>query len=219
MIGSPEINKVVRHVLSPVLRQHGFTRVQTRKNWGWHGPCTWVLEICAVGSYFGYVTGWPPMSVAVWLGVFYDFIPAEFSGTVKVDSDGKPLPREYQCHMRSHLACTLDQSRYKLRLDNPAERARNDLWWIEPDGSNVEGVIQAIMEQYLVAGLPWFERQADLPAIYTEIQQEPESVWKFWRAAAFASQLQLEAEYRKYRELMIQEAQRIGRTGLLAQYS
>ena len=82
MVGSPEINKVIRQHISPVLKHHGFTLLQTRHNWGWHGPCTWVLDVRAVGNNFAAVTGWPPMSVGVWLGVFYDFVPLGLTGAV-----------------------------------------------------------------------------------------------------------------------------------------
>src|SRR5437773_1647127 len=124
MIGSPEVNKVIRRVLSPVLRQHQFSKVEVRNNWSWHGPCTWVFNTRAVGGYFSAVTGWPPMSVGVWLGVFYDFIPEEVPGTVRHSADGMPLPREYECHLRSALNCSLDQSGFTQQLSVSAERNR-----------------------------------------------------------------------------------------------
>lgn len=61
----------------------------------------WVVNIRAVGHRFSSVTGWPPGSVGVWLGVFYSFIPTV--GALKVDAEGRPLPAEFMCHMRSHL--------------------------------------------------------------------------------------------------------------------
>jgi hypothetical protein len=211
MIGSPEVNKILRRVLIPVLRQHGFTKTENRHNWGWHGPCTWVLDIRAVGGYFSGVTGWPPMSVGVWLGVFYDFIPEEIPDTVKRSSDDLPLPREYDCHLRSQVNCSLNQSKFTRSLSNPAERKRSDLWWIEPNGSNVEDVAEDIARQFLTEGLPWFERITDLNAAYEEIQQERDCYHKFIRAAAFAKHLGYNEANREYAKRLRQEAERIGK--------
>ncbi|SMQ80698.1 hypothetical protein SAMN05444673_3988 [Bacillus sp. OV166] len=33
MIGSPEVNKVIRKILSPTLKENGFNKVNTRNNW------------------------------------------------------------------------------------------------------------------------------------------------------------------------------------------
>src|SRR5512146_2609875 len=99
MISSPEINKILRKTLSPILRENGFTVVQARKAWGWHDHCVWVLSIRAVGNYFSLVTGWPPMSVGVWTGVYYDFIPEDSrSAYVDVDTEGRLRPDEVACH-------------------------------------------------------------------------------------------------------------------------
>jgi hypothetical protein len=219
MIGSPEINKVLRRTLSPILKQHGFTQVKTRHNWGWHGPCTWVLHIRAVGAYFSDVTGWPPMSVGVGLGVFYDFVPSDYVGPVKLDSNGKPLAREEQCHQRLQLSRGLDQWQLTQRLGNPAEQTRTDLWWIERDGSNVEAVVQDIAQQFLAEGLPWFERMSDLHVAYAEIQQERDCFDKLYRAVAFAKFLGFQSEYLTDRERLKREAERIGRTDILAHFS
>ena len=112
MIGSPEINKVIRRVLTPVVKQNGFSHVQGRNYWGWHGPCTWVLNVRAVGNYFSLCTDWPSMSLGVSLGVWYDFIPKEMRGSVKISQLGLPLPDECGCQRRLVLRSAIDQSEY-----------------------------------------------------------------------------------------------------------
>ena len=154
MISSPDIDKILRAHLSPILRESGFSKVSARKSWGWHGHCVWVLNIRAVGSYFSDVTGWPPMSVCVWTGIYYDFIPFEGHTPPKVDEKGRLIPNEVDCHMRSHLSRTLDQSVYTKRLSNPAEREREDIWWLEPDGSNMVEAVENIALCFVDEGKP-----------------------------------------------------------------
>ena len=123
MISSPDINKLLTKRLSPILRENGFSKVSARRSWGWSDKCVLVLQVRAVGSYFSSVTGWPPMSVGVWTGVYYDFIPFNGNKPPNLDDKGRLIPNEAYCHMQSHLSCSLDQSRFTHKLSNPAERA------------------------------------------------------------------------------------------------
>ncbi|OKH23981.1 hypothetical protein [Chroogloeocystis siderophila] len=142
MIGSPEVNKIIRKILSPVLRGNGFDKVKTRNNWADRDPCIWVLNIRAVKPH-----SFPSVSVSVWLGIYYKFISPDIPGRLLVDTDkdGKLIPKEWMCHIRNHLVLAeLDQSKYTKSLRSSAEANRNDIWWIEPDGSNLEDVIHDI---------------------------------------------------------------------------
>lgn len=147
MIGSPEVNKTIRRTLSSLLKESGFTKVNTRHNWAWIGNSIWVLDITAVEKYFSVVTGWPPMSIHVELGIYYDFIPT-IDEHLKTEEEGKFLSNTHQCHLQYELLSNLDQSDYLSRLDNPVEQIRSDLWWIEPDGSNVEKVVNDIKQSF-----------------------------------------------------------------------
>jgi hypothetical protein len=160
VIGSPEVDKVLRMALCPTLRSNGFAKVGPRKAWGWHDRWVWVFQIRAVGRYFSEVTGWPPMSVCVWLGAFFDYQPS--SQRIKRDAKGRLIPDEVICPNRSHLTCSLDQARFTKGLRNPAERGRNDIWWISPDGSNLSEVIMDIRQQFLAQGLVWYQQSMRL---------------------------------------------------------
>ncbi len=199
VISSSEINKVIRQHFSPLLRQNGFTKVQTRLNWGWGSPCTRVLIIRAVGGHFSAVTGWPSMSLGVQLGVWYEFIP-----------------QDYECQQRHHPDIGLDQRRYTQQLTNPAEQSRTDLWWVQPDGSNIEQVVKDIGQQFLVAGLPWFQRMTDIPTVFADVKEQHNCYDKFRKAACCAKYLGYDDEYQEYRLKVQQEAHRIGRPEYLA---
>jgi len=210
MISSPDIDKLLRKYLSPILRENGFAKVTARKAWGWQDHWFSVLQIRAVGKYFSDVTGWPPMSVCAWTGVYYDFIPFEGHTPPRRDEKGRLVPDEAYCHMRSHLSRCLDQSRFTDQLSNPAERARKDIWWFERDGSNIEETVEDIALRFVSEGKPWFERYTDLSKTLADIEAERDCYKKFYKAEHFAKQLGLEAKHKMYAERRVQEKARIG---------
>lgn len=209
LIGSPEINKVIRKILSPTLRENGFSKVNTRNNWGWHDHCIWVLNIQAVGNYFSEVTGWTPSSLTVCGGIYFDFIPP--LEKVKTDEKGNLLPKYHECPIQFlEFECTLDQTKYIKHLDNPAERKRTDIWWIEPDGSNVEQVITNITDVFLKKGLDLFKKYTDLEVAFRYIEEETTGYSGFHYAKYFAKFLNESDKFEKYNDLFIKEAKRIG---------
>ncbi|WP_139892385.1 DUF4304 domain-containing protein [Bacillus sp. D386] len=208
MIGSPEINKVIRKSLSPILKENDFNKVNTRNNWRWIDQCIWVLKISTVGNYFSDVSGWPPISIHVDLGIYYVFIPSEEE--IKKGTNGELLPKEYQCHIREQLNCNLDQSNYIRHLDNPAERNRSDIWWVEPDGSNIEEVMEDIRKSFSENGLNWYINNSDLETAFTNIENEHNGYNKYYKAKYFAEYLKRKEKLDKYNHLFEQEKKRIG---------
>lgn len=172
MIGSPEIDKMIRKNLSPSLKESGFTKVDTRHNWAWMEECTWVLDITAVGKYFSDVTGWPPMSIHVDLGIYYNLIPTN-EDNIKIEKNGILTPRSHQCHLQHQLLSTIDQDMYTSTLSNAAERKRKDLWWVKPDGSNLEEVIENLKHSFLTEGIDWFMGNTDIEQASRNIKKEP----------------------------------------------
>jgi hypothetical protein len=148
------LNKALRVHVPPILRTTGFQYVDARNAWHWRTEdCICVFNIRAVGSNFSEVTGWPPGSVGVWLGVFFTFTPRPTG--MRVDDQGRLRPAEHICHMRSELVSGVDQSSSTRHLFNPAERERKDIWWVEPDGSNADDVARDVSRSLLSQGLPW----------------------------------------------------------------
>lgn len=195
--------------MTPILRQAGFGKVDARNGWRWLDRMVWVFNIRAVGSYFSDVTGWPPGSVGVWLGVFYSFMPTDFP--VKVGDPGQPLPAEHMCQMRSHLECAIDQSRHLHTLPNPAERERKDIWWVESDGSNAPLVAADIASALTRQGLGWFSSHSDLSATLMEVEGSHDCFVKYDTAALLAREIGDRAKFASYANLADAEARRIGR--------
>jgi len=218
-ITSADINKVIRQRLTPILKANGFSKNQGRNYWGYHGDVTWVLIIRAVGGYFSDVTGWPSMSVGVHLGVWNDVIPQDMRSArpIKIGPHGDVLPLEYQCPdmFRSVMNCGLDQAELKAKLRNPAERVRTDLWWIEPDGSNVDSVVENMAAQFLAEALPWYQGLSDLDGLFHRTVADRDCYNKYLVATFLAKRLGLEAEYADYSQKLRVEAVRIGHVEIL----
>ena len=201
------VNRVLRSATAPILRGAGFAIIDSRNAWRWSGQAICVYNVRAVGLYFSKVTGWPPSSVNVSLGTYFPFI-ARKDG-IKVDADGRLLPAEYQCQMRSHLECGLEYPEKRQSLSNPAERSRKDLWWIDPDGSNaieVAADIAAALQQF---GLPWFDRQSDLRLALAEVEEQQDCFTKHDTAAFLAREIGDKAHLKTYAAKAEAEALRI----------
>lgn len=140
MIGSKEINKAIKVYIHPILSSDGYSVIQSRKAWKHFDNKAYHFLISAVGSYFSTVTGFPPMSITASLNIYY--INFTDGKTVqKLDKNGLPLPKETECHFRFPLEKNDTQIEYTMAISNPIERNRRDVWWIDPDGDNIEPVI------------------------------------------------------------------------------
>lgn len=202
------LNRSLRTAVVPILRKAGFQSTDARNGWSWRNDFVWVFNIRAVGAYFSHVTGWPPGSVAVWLGVFFAFAP-RLSG-LKTDGPARLKPPEHACHMRSHLTCGLDQSRRTHRLRNPAEHARTDLWWVEPNGENADEVAGDIARSLVADGLPWYAQASNPKRAFELVRAQHDCFIKFTKAALLAKYLGDESSWRRYDSLAEAEARRIG---------
>jgi hypothetical protein len=207
MIGSPEIDKHIRKIISPILRNNGFSKVKTRNNWAYQEKCILIFNVKAVGNYFSQSTRFPPMSLTAWLGVFYTFIPLQFK--IKTDKDGLLLPPEYCGHMRYTLKNHDWNLQIRSGLENEAERKRNDIWWIEPDGSNAEIMVRDLAESLKITGIPWFIDMSDLEKAFCVIEMERDCYAKFRLAMYLAKEIGNEEKFNKYRHCFEKEAKRI----------
>ena len=155
------------------------------------------------------------MSAFVEIGVFYDFIPLRGYAPSKIEKGF--VPEIEDCHIRSELLCTLDQSTLKKVLFNPANRKRKDIWWIEKDGSNVEEVVNNIKDAFLKQGVSWFKKFNDLRLALREIEKERDCYNKFYRAVYFAKQLRNKPKLNKYKRLFNEESDKLSKE-IITQY-
>ncbi len=202
-----EIEKQIELTLTPVLRETGFTLIQTWNSWAWRENVIWVFSLRTVGGSFSSVTKWPAHSLAAGLGVYYTFFPT--TSHLQQDEMGRIIPDEPSCHVRFQLSCTLDQTAFTKSLPNAPEKMRTDIWWVERDGRNIPQVVDNIVIAYRVQGLEWFRQMSDLKHALQTIERERDSCYKYRRATYLARHLGDRARFRFYRERWKVEAQRI----------
>ena len=87
------------------------------------------------------------------LGVFFTFIPRP-NGEI---ASSESLPPHFECHLRGALRRGLTQvapaSGYSLE-----HRLRRDIWWVAPDGRNLDRVVQSANRVLRRQSGPWFGR-------------------------------------------------------------
>jgi hypothetical protein len=203
------VNQSLRRYVSPLLRKADFQKVDARNGWHWQDKIILVVNIRAIGNYSSDVSGWPPGSVNVQLGILYTFIPHWRS--IKRDKEGRLQPKDYECHMRTHLECGRDQTKLVQSLKNPAEQRRKDLWWIDPNGRDAEEVAQDIAISLHKDGLPWFSRFSNLEVALEKFEAWGDCFNKFVITAFLARELGDTERWQKYDSLAEAEAQRIGK--------
>ena len=156
MITSSDVNRALRTGLEPTLRELGFTRLKSRHYWRYFPDCVWALHLKAVGSFFSSVTGFPPASLVVELGVYYLNFP---SGPIAaLDPGGQPIPGITDCQVRLSLVNQRNQIALRPASMLGPERSRTDIWWLNPDGSNLLEAVEDIREAVVAFGIPFLEK-------------------------------------------------------------
>lgn len=162
MIEMKDVNKEIRAVINPFMKDHGFTIIKGKNFWVPGTDRVRMMEIRAVGAYFSEISGWPSMSLTAWLGMFYvQYADSSYTKWCKHDEMGNLFPREWQCQVRAELQCTLDQARHQKNLEIKQEKMRTDIWWVDRDGSNLSEVVRDIRNKIESHGLNWFEQKSD----------------------------------------------------------
>jgi hypothetical protein len=141
----------LRKKLFPVLTRHAFAPIKPRIAYRSTADSTCILSFRCVGAYFSKSTGFPSQSMMVTAGMYYPGIPNPFGFPAELDKDGLPNSMEVMLPLEG------DVSRQPRRgLRNAAEEVRKDIWWIQPDGSNLGEAIGDIAIAVEQQALPWF---------------------------------------------------------------
>jgi hypothetical protein len=126
--------------------------------WRYREECVWALQLQAVGHYFSTVTGFPSMSLGGELCIFYldwpSHDPIRLDSKPPRDTDGLYIPKAWDCHTRYPLLVQLDQAADRASIPSEIERRRDDVWFVRPDGSNVETVVEDVRRSILEWGIP-----------------------------------------------------------------
>jgi len=162
LVDSSVVNKEIKRVIRPLLKDAGFTQFTTRTGWRYAGEKIDVVNFQSFNSYLADSLGCTTYSFCVRLGCSFSAIPR--SESVK-QKDELFRPTEYECHFRRSLQKTIQQPNLK----------RKDVWYVDPSGQNLNDVIEDAKKTILENGMPWFNRFNDLNEVLRTLQEDTES--------------------------------------------
>ena len=176
-ISSTDVFKVIKHVIHPILKEDGFTKIKGRNAFRYHEDLIIGFSTHAVGAYFADVTGYTPMSFGAKIWVNYQAIPAQTAATI--DKDGTILPVEM--HRSLELSPVNLRLQARIGVRSPAEQKRTDLWWISPDGKNIEEMVDDLRLAYKQQASQWFSIYMDINRALDAVDPERECPckWEF----------------------------------------
>jgi hypothetical protein len=162
------VNRYIKELIRPELKAQGFSKFTTRNSWRYRGNVVDVINFQSFNSYNAEVMGITTFSFGINLGSFHLDIPTQH-GNIKLKSN-LPCPEEFQCSFRGGLNRTIEQR----------ESERTDIWFVKPDGSNIEECIIDARNQILEHGLKWFTNLDTKEALRDILTNKPESIGELW---------------------------------------
>jgi hypothetical protein len=165
---SSDVNKAIRHGVWTDLKERGFIDHTARTAWRrWEGGVD-AINFQSFNRYLADGVGCTTYSFALNMGILLDAVP----NYPKTDP---ARPREHQCHLRLHLHKHLSQPFFHPYTAVRAEDRqtagdgvqagqatdRADVWYVEPDGRNLDTCISDALTVIVGAGLDWFENARD----------------------------------------------------------
>ncbi|WP_181294636.1 DUF4304 domain-containing protein [Heyndrickxia sporothermodurans] len=202
MIVRSKIDKKIKRILSPVLKEFGFLSINSRNYYALHNDCIWVLNINHVGKYSSELSGWPAQSLNATVGIYYDFIPPLSDDIERIEN----FPKYYECQLQMELCCQNNEIYDQIKDNKKLE----SIWWFHPNGSNIEDVVHDIRNAFVNTGLPWLKKYSNLERAFEKIEGELNSYHKFYKAKFFAKYLNQWDKYEKYNHLFKVEATKFG---------
>jgi hypothetical protein len=166
-VDSRFVDTYLRRILWPELKAIGFRR-SGRTTWRDRPHAVQVICIQSFNSYNADGIGATTFSFTVPTGVFYPVIE-EFDPMPSFRGD-PARPAEWYCHARNHLGKGVSQEGEWF----PTPLAdRPDVWFVRPDGSNVEAVVTDARDRILQEGIPWLDRLANLREARRAFETDP----------------------------------------------
>jgi hypothetical protein len=159
------VDRAVREIVRPSLKDAGFTEFTGRKSWRFQ-PAT--IELVTFRSFTSYIAagvGCTTFSFALTAGVWYRCLDVDL---VK--------PEDYHLTFSFELGKTLRQPWFTH--EGAANRwDRPDVWYVLPDGSNLDESVRDAAAVLVASGLPLLDRFA-VPelayrALLTETSHHP----------------------------------------------
>ena len=159
---STEVNKRIKAVIWPLMRDSGFSQFTSRTAWRYGPQRIDVVNFQSFNSYLANSVGCTTYSFCVRLGSSFEAIPKWERVKRK---DGLLRPEEYECHFRIALQKSVTQPKLK----------RRDVWYVDPAGENLEMVIADAKAVIAETGREWFRRFDDMQEVLRTLLEDRES--------------------------------------------
>jgi len=159
---SAVVNKEIKTVIRPDLREAGFARFTARTAWRYSPEKIDVVSFQSFNSYLADCLGCTTYSFCLRLGCSFAAIPRKEAIKRR---NGSLRPEEYECHFRRHLEKSVEQPNL----------TRGDVWVIDPDGDNLGIIVADARKAILDIGLPWFGQFSDMNEVLRTLLEESES--------------------------------------------
>jgi hypothetical protein len=163
---SKDVNRKIREVIKPYLRDQGFTVFSQRNFWRFQGEDIHVINFQSFNSYLAEGLGITTYSYAVNLGLYTKRINLGYPIKQK---DGLLLPAEYQCHFRGSIKSGIEQN-----------INRDDLWAVNSSGSNLEICMADTLEQIRKYQKDWFDELAEISRKVDVVENERQDMKILW---------------------------------------
>ena len=157
---SRDVNKRIRAVVWPALKERGFEKRSTRTAWRQRAQCVDVINFQSFNSYTASGLGCTTFSFGVNLGIYFPCI----ADRAWSKTPSREWPQEFECHLRKTLIKRLPQPTFP----------RLDIWFVDREGSNLEDVIDDALHVIESSGMDWFARFASLEAALEAFRSMPD---------------------------------------------
>jgi hypothetical protein len=133
-VDSKDVNRELRRVVRPALREEGFTEFSDRNAWRYFDDWIWCVNFQSFSAYLAEGIGCTSFSFAVNLGLYLRR-PTSASATVL------DRPKELDCTFRFQAHKTLSQPVFHAYGRKEATD-RPDVWFVAADGSNLSEAVE-----------------------------------------------------------------------------
>jgi hypothetical protein len=181
VVDTRAINRALRQTLWPALREVEFVTRTDRIAWRHEGGHTDLVEVSALGSLADSIG-----ATSVSFGAYVGSVPAWFIGRTVPVRNGLPAPHYWHCELQRTLHKTLSQPWFNPFARPPATTTprsfllhreglqrvlrrdthdRPDVWFVKDDGSNLDEVMQDLLDVVSSVGLPLLDAFHDPAAV------------------------------------------------------
>ncbi|MHC4847356.1 MAG: DUF4304 domain-containing protein [Planctomycetota bacterium] len=165
---SKTVNKEIRRIVRPVLKEAGFTAFSGRNSWRYAEDRIDVVNFQSFNSYNAAVIGCTTYSFALNLGCYLEWLP-DPNGFVPKEVGGRLRPEEYHCPLRGRLSRGFEQPEVDTEY----------LWYIDPEAKYLPQSMEDVIERLRAEGFAWFEQFVSPEAVLRVFQGE-EDMDRLW---------------------------------------